>query len=103
VHEPYGEEAARALRERGEAPNALHNNCSGKHAGMLAVAIHLGASIDNYESPENPVQKAIADTISRFCGVPVTDMAVGIDGCAAPIFGSRLKRWRWRMRDCFAA
>ncbi len=91
VHEPYGEEAARVLRERGEPPNTLHNNCSGKHAGMLAVAIHLGASIENYESPENPVQKAIADTMSRFCGVAVTDMAVGIDGCAAPIFGITVK------------
>jgi len=91
VHEPYGEEAARALRERGEPPNALHNNCSGKHAGMLAVALHLGASIENYESPENPVQKLIAETVSQFSGVPVTDMAVGIDGCAAPIFGITVK------------
>ncbi len=91
VHEPYGEEAARVLRERGEPPNALHNNCSGKHAGMLAVALHLGARIDNYESPENPVQKAIADTVSQFSGVAVTDMAVGIDGCGAPIFGITVK------------
>jgi L-asparaginase II len=91
VHEPYGEEAARELRERGEPPNALHNNCSGKHAGMLALALHLGARIDNYESPENPVQKAIADAVSQFSGVAVTDMAVGIDGCAAPIFGITIK------------
>jgi len=91
VHEPYGEEAARTLRERGEPPNVLHNNCSGKHAGMLAVALHLGAPIENYESPENPVQKAIADTVSQFSGVAVTDMAVGIDGCAAPIFGITVK------------
>jgi len=91
VHEPYGEEAARELRERGEQPNVLHNNCSGKHVGMLAVALHLGASIDNYEKPENPVQKAIADTVSQFSGVAVTDMAVGIDGCGAPIFGITVK------------
>ena len=91
VHEPYGEEAARELRERGEQPNALHNNCSGKHAGMLAVALHLGAPIENYESPENPVQKAIADSVAQFSGVAVTDMAVGIDGCAAPIFGITVK------------
>jgi len=91
VHEPYGEEAARVLRERGEQPNALHNNCSGKHAGMLAVALHLGAPIDNYEKPENPVQKAIADAVSQFSDVPVTDMAVGIDGCGAPIFGITVK------------
>jgi len=91
VHEPYGEEAARELRERGEQPNVLHNNCSGKHVGMLAVALHLGAPIDNYEKPENPVQKAIADTVAQFSGVAVTDMAVGIDGCAAPIFGITVK------------
>src|SRR4029453_12220425 len=87
AHEPYGTEAALELRSRGEQPNALHNNCSGKHAGMLAVAVHLGASIENYDSPENPVQKAIAEAMSKFSDVAVTDMAVGIDGCGAPIFG----------------
>ena len=91
AHEPYGAEAALELRKRGEQPNALHNNCSGKHAGMLAVALHLGAAIDNYEKPENPVQKAIADVVSQFSGVAVTDMAVGIDGCAVPVFGITVK------------
>lgn len=91
AHEPYGVEAALALRSRGEQPNALHNNCSGKHAGMLALALHQGAPIDNYESPENPVQKAIADVVAQFSGVAVTDMAVGVDGCAAPVFGITVK------------
>ena len=54
AHEPYGVEAALELRVRGEQPNALHNNCSGKHVGMLAVALHTGASIHNYERAENP-------------------------------------------------
>ncbi|HEU5131664.1 MAG TPA: asparaginase, partial [Pyrinomonadaceae bacterium] len=91
AHEPYGAEAALELRTRGEQPNALHNNCSGKHVGMLATALHLGASIDNYESAENPVQKAIADAVSQFSGVEVTDMAVGVDGCAVPAFGITMK------------
>ena len=91
AHEPYGTQAALDLRARGEQPNALHNNCSGKHAGMLAVALHTGAPIENYESPENPIQKAIADVVSRFSGVAVTDMAVGIDGCAVPVFGLTMK------------
>ena len=91
AHEPYGAEAAAELRRRGEEPNALHNNCSGKHAGMLAVALHLGAPIDNYDSPESPVQKAIAEVLSKFSDVAVTDMAVGIDGCGAPIFGITVK------------
>ena len=91
IHEPYGLESAARLRANGESPNVLHNNCSGKHAGMLAVALHLGAPIDNYESPENPVQKAIADVVAQFSDILVTDMAVGIDGCAAPVFGITMK------------
>jgi len=91
AHEPYGAEAALDLRTRGEEPNALHNNCSGKHAGMLAVAVHIGAPIDNYEKPQNPVQKMIAEFVSQFSGVPVTDLVVGIDGCAAPALGITVK------------
>jgi L-asparaginase II len=91
VHEPYSAEAAAELRARGEEPNVLHNNCSGKHIGMLAVALHIGAPIENYDSPESPVQKAIADVVSEFTGVPVTDMAVGTDGCGAPIFGITMR------------
>ena len=91
AHEPYGAEAALELRSRGEEPNVLHNNCSGKHAGMLAVAVHLGARIDNYVSPENPVQKAIADELAKFSDIAVTDMVVGVDGCGAPIFGITVK------------
>src|SRR5688572_11815820 len=91
VHEPYSPEAAGVLRARNELPNVLHNNCSGKHVGMLAVALHLGAPTENYESPENPVQVAIARAVSQLTDVPVEDMAVGIDGCAAPIFGISIR------------
>ena len=91
VHEPYSLEVAGKLRLSGQSPNVLQNNCSGKHAGMLAVAKHLGAPIENYDSPENPVQKAIAETVSQFSGVPLTDIAVAIDGCGAPIFGITVK------------
>ena len=91
VHEPYSIEVAGKLRQLGQSPNVLQNNCSGKHAGMLALAKHLGASTEDYLSAENPVQKAIADEVSQFSDVAVTDMAVGVDGCAAPIFGITVK------------
>jgi L-asparaginase II len=91
VHEPYSAEVAFEMRSRGEAPTVLHNNCSGKHVGMLAVALHIGAPIDNYNSAKNPVQKSIADAMSQFSDVAVTDMAVGIDGCAVPVFGITVK------------
>lgn len=87
VHEPYSPEAAGVLRAHNELPNVLHNNCSGKHAGMLAVALQIDAPVDSYESPENPVQLAIARAVSQFTDVPVEDVAVGVDGCAAPVFG----------------
>src|SRR5688500_14135029 len=87
VHEPYSVEFARELRERGEAPNVLHNNCSGKHAAMLAVALHLGAPIDTYNKPEHPVQIQIGKTIAKFADVPVEDLVVATDGCAVPVFG----------------
>lgn len=87
VHEPFSAEAAAALRERNEKPNVLHNNCSGKHTGMLALALHLGAPIEDYTQASNPVQLMIGRTVEQFSGVPLEDIAVGVDGCAAPVFG----------------
>lgn len=87
IHEPFSPEASRRLRETGAAPNILQNNCSGKHAGMLALALHLGAPTETYDEPSNPVQLAIGETVSRFSGVPIEDIAVGVDGCGVPVFG----------------
>lgn len=91
VHEPYSAEVAQQLRERGDAPNVLQNNCSGKHAGMLALALHLGAPTENYVTPEHPVQLAIGKAVAQFADVPVEDLAVGVDGCAVPVFGMTVK------------
>jgi len=87
VHEPFSSEAAKKLREAGEQPNVLQNNCSGKHAGMLALALHLGAPTETYDEPGNPVQLAIGKTIAQFSSVPIEDIAVGTDGCGVPVFG----------------
>lgn len=91
THEPYSPEAAGVLRAHNELPNVLHNNCSGKHAGMLAMALHLGALTENYESPDNPVQIEIGRVVSQLTDVAVQDLAVGVDGCAAPIFGMSIR------------
>jgi L-asparaginase II len=83
AHEPYGKEAARLLRERGERPSALHNNCSGKHAGMLAAALQLGAGPRGYERPEHPVQRHAAAAILELAGL--TELPPpGTDGCGLP-------------------
>jgi L-asparaginase II len=87
THEPFSQEVARALRQRGQWPNVLQNNCSGKHTGMLALAQHLGAPTETYDQPNNPAQLLIGRTIAQFSGVPLEDIAVGVDGCGVPVFG----------------
>jgi len=91
VHEPYSQRAAADLRARSEMPSALHNNCSGKHAGMLAVAKHLGAPTETYDQPENPVQLAIGKVIAQFSDIPIEDLSVGVDGCGVPVFGITMR------------
>ncbi|MDQ2937178.1 MAG: asparaginase, partial [Acidobacteriota bacterium] len=91
THEPFSPEVTRRLRQKGEEPNVLQNNCSGKHAGMLALAIHLGAPIETYDEPTNPVQLEIGRAVSLFSDVPMEDIAVGIDGCGVPVFGVTVK------------
>ncbi len=91
IHEPFSPSVAAEQRAKGEKPNVLQNNCSGKHAAMLAFALHVGASIETYNEAANPVQLAIARMLSLFSGVPEEDLAVGIDGCGVPVFGMTVK------------
>ncbi len=72
--------------DEGETPTQLHNNCSGKHAAMLALAKHIEADTATYELSESRVQKRLLRCVSDFTGVPENDIAIGIDGCAAPNF-----------------
>ncbi|WNR46560.1 asparaginase [Paenibacillus roseipurpureus] len=92
AHEPYHAQTAQAMRDRGEAPSTLHNNCSGKHSGMLALSAHLGASPEHYMSPEHPVQQLMLDAVSAMSGVPKEQMELGIDGCGVPVFGMTIDR-----------
>lgn len=87
AHPPYHKPSASALREAGEAPRAVHNNCSGKHAGMLALALQLGAPTDGYRRPDHPAQRAMLDAFASFAGVPAADVALGVDGCGVPVYG----------------
>lgn len=87
VHEPFSVEVTRELTRKQQPPSVLQNNCSGKHAGMLAVAKHLGVPLDTYDAPQHPVQQLILQLVSEFSGLPAQRIAIGIDGCAAPVFG----------------
>jgi L-asparaginase II len=87
VHIPFSVDVARELARTGQSPSALQNNCSGKHAGMLALARHVGAPTESYDDRDHPVQQAIAKTVSDFSDVSLDSMAIGIDGCSVPVFG----------------
>lgn len=80
---PDDDEARFALIRAQEEPSQVHNNCSGKHAGFLTLARHLGAGPD-YIDPDHPVQKACLAAFEEVTGEP--SPGYGIDGCSAPNF-----------------
>ncbi|HST20016.1 MAG TPA: asparaginase [Blastocatellia bacterium] len=83
---PYSVDTARQLERDGLPFNQLHNNCSGKHAGMLLTAVYRGLSIEDYFLPEHPIQREIIKTLARL-GDLAQEMPTAIDGCSAPTFG----------------
>jgi L-asparaginase II len=66
----------------------LHNNCSGKHAGLLAAAKFLGQPLTEYLSAEHPLQKQILELVSHFSG---ENPSVAVDGCGLPTFRFKLR------------
>jgi L-asparaginase II len=84
AHYPSSKEATYELVRHGENARQIHNNCSGKHAGMLALAQKLGVASKDYVKLDHPVQKAIAKTIEKLCEVDLAKAPVGVDGCSVP-------------------
>jgi L-asparaginase II len=85
--QPPGDgEARRALVLAGEQPSALHNNCSGKHAGFLALGLHLGVETPRYLEPGSASQVLVREAIAAMAGLEPDDLGLGIDGCSAPTF-----------------
>jgi len=87
AHMPFDDASAKRLRAENCEPRALHNNCSGKHAGMLAFAKHVGEPVDNYLDPDHSIQRRIRSTLARFADEPIDEIEVAVDGCGAPVFG----------------
>ena len=84
AHRPSHHPSADALVRGGRAPSALHNNCSGKHAGFLCVACHLGVDHHGYVAPGHPVQRAVRAAIEELTGTTLGEDRCGIDGCSIP-------------------
>lgn len=87
AHMPKDTEARHGLIRAGHGPCQVHNNCSGKHAGFLTLARHMGWGPE-YVEPEHEVQKACLQAFEEITGE--TSPGFGIDGCSAPNFASSL-------------
>jgi L-asparaginase II len=107
-HRGTGEQVAavRALLERapaaetdldldpqeGRPPDALHHNCSGKHAGMLALCRAHGWELAGYVDPGHSVQLSCRDAHAEAAGVDVDELGTGVDGCRVVTFALPLER-----------
>lgn len=87
---PAHPDAARELAAAGKTPHALHNNCSGKHAGMIATARHKGEPVAGYTDVTHPVQQRILGVFEAMTGCDLGRAARGIDGCSVPVWAMPL-------------
>ena len=90
-HPPMYAPSADRLLKTGEGPRAIHGNCSGKHAGMLAVCVHAGWDPAGYRDPDGPLQRLILRTVATVCGVEPGDVKLAGDGCGVPVFALPLE------------
>lgn len=95
--EPSDSETAAELTRIGEAPSALHNNCSGKHTGMLATALHKGEPLNGYTRYDHPVQQRILGVIEQMSGQDLSHAPWGIDGCSIPTIAMPLAALAYAM------
>jgi L-asparaginase II len=86
---PYSTAARRALRAEGVPPSSLQQNCSGKHAAMLATCRVNEWPIDDYLAVDHPLQQMIGAHIETLTGEVVAH--IGIDGCGAPTHAFSLR------------
>ena len=89
-HPPMYRKAAADLDRQGEAPQRIHNNCSGKHAGMLALARLHGWPVEGYLDLNHPVQQRMRATVAEWTGLTSGALLVGGDGCGVPSFAAPL-------------
>jgi L-asparaginase II len=89
---PLGTKAAQVLAASGQPPTAFHHNCSGKHAGLLAAALAIGAPVEGYTDAGHAVQRHVQGALSTLTGGDLTGDVCGIDGCCVPTWAIPLDR-----------
>jgi L-asparaginase II len=90
THWPIHQPSALALAREGGVAGAVHNNCSGKHAGFLCVACAVGADRARYIEPESPVQRLVKSVFENVTGAALPDEVRATDGCSVPTWAMPL-------------
>jgi L-asparaginase II len=85
-HDPDDPASLASLRKGLSEPTPLYNNCSGKHAGLLALVRAEGWPVEGYHHPDHPLQQLLQRTVAEVCGVAPETMASGVDGCSLVVF-----------------
>ncbi|MEJ5116737.1 asparaginase [Gluconobacter cerinus] len=91
THWPTYEPAARALAAAHQSACPLHNNCSGKHAGLICLACDQGVDPVGYIDPAHEIQRRVTDVLASMTQTPHTDANRGTDGCSMPTYAVPLK------------
>jgi len=86
AHWPSSGSAARALAAGGEAPSALHNNCSGKHAGFICAAVAAGRETAGYVAPDHPTMRGVTEAVAAVTGADLGAQSPATDGCSIPAY-----------------
>jgi len=97
AHLPYAAAVMEDMLRRGEAPTALHNNCSGKHTGFLTTARHKGEMTKGYVGYQHPVQQRVLGVLEQMTGQDLSHAPWGVDGCAIPTIGLPLEALAYGM------
>ena len=90
AHLPFATEEAAKLIRAGDGPGRIHNNCSGKHAGMIALALGMGWDPVDYHRADHPVQRRMIDEVVRWTGLPADRLPTAVDGCGVVCFAAPL-------------
>ena len=85
-HDPEDPASREDVLRGGLPRTALYNNCSGKHAGLLALAFSEAWPTEDYHRPEHPAQRLVQQTIAEICGVAPSSLEAAVDGCGLPVF-----------------
>lgn len=93
IHYPLNAKVRDKMKREGLEAETIHNNCSGKHAGMLVTTKYYGDDLESYYKKDHPTQKRILKTIADICQYEEEKIILGVDGCGVPVHAMPLYKF----------